>query len=190
MLLAVAGDERDWVAGLRAGDPAAFDAVYDCYSARIYTFLVRMTGRPAVAEDLAQETWLRLAKHARRLREDSELGAWLYTVARNLARSHRRWVLLDPLSFKDLRTAGPDDSPLLAAVAGQTQAQLESALAALPIKYREVLLLVVIEAMTPTEAAAVLDRKPETVRQQLARARAKLREQLETNAAPVKVPVT
>jgi len=61
---------------------------------RIYSFLLRLCGRRDVADDLFQETWAKLATNAVRLREDSDLAAWLFTVARNVYRSHRRWTLL------------------------------------------------------------------------------------------------
>jgi len=67
--------EADWVAGLRRGEPGAFDAVFAAYRRRIYGYLVRMTRRRDVAEDLLQETFLRLAQHAKRLAGDTKLGA-------------------------------------------------------------------------------------------------------------------
>src|SRR5215208_1480542 len=63
--------ERAWVAGLRRGEPAAFDAVYGAYRARVFGYLARMTGR-------------------RDLREDPRLGAWLFTVAHNVIVSQAR----------------------------------------------------------------------------------------------------
>src|SRR6185369_8199623 len=80
---------------LRGGDPAAFDQVYRRYTPGLYAFLARLARRAAIAEELLQETWLRLATHARALPADVNLAAWLYTVARNLYRSHRRWRLVD-----------------------------------------------------------------------------------------------
>src|SRR5690242_7180313 len=72
------------VARLRQGDADAFDEVYAAFNARLFTFLVRLSRRRDVAEDLLEETWLRLVKHARRLRPDTRLAAWLFTVARHL----------------------------------------------------------------------------------------------------------
>src|SRR5262249_14193781 len=66
---------------LRVGDADAFDAVYEAFNRRLYTFLLRLTRRRDVAEDLLEETWLRVVKHARRLRKDTRLGPWLFTVA-------------------------------------------------------------------------------------------------------------
>src|SRR5512145_2118176 len=83
------------VEGLRRGDTAAFDLAYDAYRARLFAFLLRLSRRRAVAEDLLDETWLRLVRHARDLQPDTRLSAWLFTVARNLYWSHRRTCLLE-----------------------------------------------------------------------------------------------
>lgn len=55
------------VEGLRRGDERAFDAAYDAYAARLFTFLARLSRRRDLAEDLAEETWLRLVANAARL---------------------------------------------------------------------------------------------------------------------------
>src|SRR5262245_34754552 len=84
-------DERsdpDLLARLRRGDGDAFDAVYAAHREGLFRFLARLCGRVELAEDLFQETWMRLARHAHALRDGTNLGAWLYTVARNLHRSH------------------------------------------------------------------------------------------------------
>jgi RNA polymerase sigma-70 factor (ECF subfamily) len=59
---------------LRRGDPNAFDDVYAAFNTRLFTFLVRLSRRRDVAEDLLEETWLRLVKHAQRLGTDTRLG--------------------------------------------------------------------------------------------------------------------
>jgi DNA-directed RNA polymerase specialized sigma24 family protein len=62
------------VARLRQGGADAFDDVYSAFNTRLFTFLVRLSRRRDVAEDLLEETWLRLVNHARRLRPDTKLG--------------------------------------------------------------------------------------------------------------------
>src|SRR6478735_9381253 len=83
------------VGRLREGDTDAFDAIHAAFNARLFTFLLRLSRRREVAEDLLEETWLRLVKHAPRLRPDTRLGPWLYTVARHLHVSHCRSRLLE-----------------------------------------------------------------------------------------------
>ncbi len=177
--------EAAWVRGLRSGSTEAFDQVYARYRPRIFSFLVRLSGQRPLAEDLLQETFLRLARKGRSLSKDTRLGPWLYTVSRNLYLSHRRWMLLDADRRKTLKE-GPQNQPLSpfeAAAGTQLQAQLERAIAALPLKYREVLLLVAKAQLTPSEAAQVLKIKPDAVRQRLARARAMMKTRLEGSAS-------
>src|SRR3546814_15604755 len=81
--------ELQLVGRLRTGDPEAFDAVHDAFNARLYNFLARLSNRRDVAEDLLEETWLRLVVHARRLNPDTRLGPWLFTVARHLPSNSR-----------------------------------------------------------------------------------------------------
>jgi len=80
------------VGRLREGDAEAFDAVYAAFNKAVFTFLLRLSRHRDVAEDLHEETWLRLVRHAGRLRADTRLGPWLFTVARHLVAS--REVLL------------------------------------------------------------------------------------------------
>jgi RNA polymerase sigma-70 factor (ECF subfamily) len=177
-------EELALVRALRAGESRAFDAVYARHRARVFSFLLRLSGRRDVAEDLLQETFLRLATHAPALAPDTVLAAWLFTVARNLWRSHRRWRLLDAARLRELGLwPGSHDAapgPLALAEAAQTNARLEGALAALPETYREVLLLVAVERLEPQQAAAVLGLRDDALRQRLSRARAMLADALET----------
>ena len=173
--------EADWVAGLRRGEPGAFDAVFAAYRRRIYGYLVRMTRRRDVAEDLLQEMFLRLAQHAKRLAGDTKLGAWLFTVAHRLVQSWGRAQAVRAALAGDLpahEPAGSERSPLEALADTQTQLALERAFAALAPAYREVALLVGIEGLQPVEVAEILGIRPDAVRQRLARARAQLAEHL------------
>jgi len=177
------GDEHEVVASLKAGSPEAFDRVYQVHRARLFSFLVRMTGRRDLAEDLFQETWMRLASRAHSLADDTRLLPWLFTVARNLYRSHLRWTALDSrrLDQLSLEPAGSSTvaTPYHAAAESETRRRLETAIASLSPPYREVILLVAVERLRPTEAADILGLKPEALRQRLARARALLAAALE-----------
>lgn len=169
---------------LREGDREAFDVVYDAYRSRLFGFLARLCGRRDAAEDLLQETWIRLARTAHRLDPDTRLGPWLFTVARNLYLSHRRWAVLDldRLTELSLWPGGsiPSPSPFEHAAGSELERRLEAALASLPVVYREVLLLVGVDGMSPAEAAEVLALRPDALRQRLARARGMMRQRLES----------
>jgi RNA polymerase sigma-70 factor (ECF subfamily) len=176
-------DEPLLVTRLRDGDTAAFDQVYDAYRARVFAFLLRMSRNRTVAEDLLDETWLRLVRHARSLKSDTRLAAWLFTVARNLYWTHVRASLVQEASVPELIGLWPSSvtwpSPFDLAVADELERRVEGALSTLTPQHREVLLLVAYEGLTPGEAAAVCGISPEALRQRLSRARASLAEKLD-----------
>lgn len=172
--------DADTLEGLARGDLRAFDHVYAALRAPLYAFLVRLSGRADLAEDLLQETWLRLARSASTLPRETALRPWLFTVARNLYRSHRRWALLDAERLRELG-AWPEaqrPSPFEALAADAAERTLERALVRLPLEQREVLLLCSVSGFEPSEAAHMLGLTPEATRQRLARARARLRDSL------------
>jgi RNA polymerase sigma-70 factor (ECF subfamily) len=174
-----AAAERALVIRLRRGEPRAFDEIYELLRARLWSFLARMTGRRDQADDLSQEVWLRLARTAPRLADDTRLAAWLFTVARNLYVSQWRSArvaqqLVGELLPPDPIAAGPFE----AAASTQTAARVERAIAALPPTYREVLLLCGVEGLAPREAAVILGTSPEATRQRLSRARAMIEQAL------------
>ena len=180
MIAMVPPDDAAILQGLARGDARAFDGVYERLRAPLYSFLVRLSGRTQLAEDLLQETWIRLVRHARDLPPETQLRPWLYTVARNLYRSHRRWALLDASRLRELGLLPGQvpESPFESLAANDIERGLEHALAALPLVDREVVLLCVVSAFEPSDAAGILGISAEAVRQRLARARAKLRERL------------
>jgi RNA polymerase sigma factor (sigma-70 family) len=174
--------EKPLVDALRRGDAAAFDAVYAKYRGRILGFLLRLTRRRDVAEDLFQETFCKLARHAPGLAEDTDLAAWLFRVARNACVSHRRWSMLDISRLvtlgEDALPAAPGIDPEARTDAARRVSQLELALASLPAGSREVLLLVGVEGFEQEQAAEVLGITYEALRQRLSRARAQLAQKL------------
>jgi len=183
--------ELELIAGLRAGEEAAFEAVYDAFRAPLFTFLRRLGRRRDVAEDLLEETSLRLVTSARALRPDTHLAAWLFTVARNLYSSYCRARLPYEARATELVDLWPvadeGPSPVELAEAGELAERVDRALAALPVRHREVLLLVAGAGLTPAEAAAVCGVTAEALRQRLARARGALADALATpRLAPVR----
>jgi len=170
------------VGGLRTGDPAAFDAVYDAFNGRLYNFLARLSNKRDVAEDLLEETWLRLVKHARRLRPDTRLGPWLFTVARHVYASYCRSRLLEDSHAADLMGlwphGRPGPSPFEALETSETGRRLATALASLPLAHREALLLVLVQGLRHAEAAEICGVTTETMRQRVSRARALLARRL------------
>ena len=171
---------------LRRGDPDAFDDVYAAFNTRLFTFLLRLSRRRDVAEDLLEETWLRLVKHARRLAADTRLGPWLFTVARNLHVSYIRSRMLEDSAAASLIGLWPfsldRSSPFEAVAASELERRIERALGAMPAASREVLLLVAVAGMDHSDAADICGITPEALRQRLHRAREMLSKALERDA--------
>jgi len=175
------------VARLKVGEPAAFEAIYEAYRPRLFGFLVRLSRRRDVAEDLLEETWLRLVTRSATLTDDARLGPWLFTVARNLYFSWRRSRAVDATRTSELDPAWPapegGDSPFEAAARAELERRVEAALARLPLRDRELLLLVGVEGLTPSEAAGVCGLPAVTLRARLHRAREKLAAEMDADRA-------
>jgi RNA polymerase sigma-70 factor, ECF subfamily len=171
--------DRELVDRLRRGDASAFDRVYAAYHSRVFSFLLRLSGRRDTAEDLAQETWLKLAKAAPNLREDTTLAALLFTIARNAFVSYRRWAMLDlsrivTFGLEAIGSPGLEATPETEHERARAIALLETALQQIPLASREVLLLVGVEGLSQEEVARVLGVSYDALRQRLSRARAQL----------------
>ena len=177
-------EEQRLVDGLRRGDVASFERAYGTFNGRVYSFLLRLSGRRDTAEDLAQETWIKLAKAAPGLREDTRLGPLLFTIARNTFLGYRRWAMLDlsrlvMMGFDTLAVVSPSPTPEEEHERARAVALLETALQALPLGAREVLLLVGVEGLEHDEVATILGVSREAMRQRLSRARAQLAEKMQ-----------
>jgi RNA polymerase sigma factor (sigma-70 family) len=175
--------ELELVARIRVGDAEAFDVIHAEFNARLFNFLARLSRRRDIAEDLLDETWLRFVDRAHKLRPDTRLGPFLFTVARNLYMSYCRSRLLEDSQTADaigLWPLGtPRPSPFESTVANETGRRIEEALASLPAAHREALLLTGVEGMKPAEAAAICGITPEAMRQRLCRARAEIASRLD-----------
>ncbi len=81
---------EELVARVRAGDEEAFRQIFDRYSRPVLSFIFDMVGDRHLAEDLAQETFVRAFRGLQSLREETKLSTWLFGIARNCAREHLR----------------------------------------------------------------------------------------------------
>lgn len=171
--------DYELVQHLQQRDEGAFVRTYEQYSARLLGFLLRLTNDRALAEDLFQDTWCRLASSAGTLRPDTDLFAWLLTVARNgYFDGARRSAKLRPLPPGEL--SGSSDFLSCTRVPDEQTSDreqmglLEQALRALSDLDREVLLLVGVEDLSYPCAARVLGIGEVAFRKRLSRARERL----------------
>ena len=149
-----------------------FDALFARYERALCSYLVRLNGDPARAQELTQETFIRAYRALRRGEEWSNPRAWLYRVASRLATDdHRRRKLLEWLP---LLGTEPDPVPSIERVVGKWL-DVQAALDKLPPIYRIPLVLYTCEGHTTAEIAETLGLSISAVKMRLSRARTKFR---------------
>ena len=152
----------------RGGDSEAFGLLYDHYQGSVYRFLFYRTRSVQLAEDLTSETFFRALRSMSNFRwQGKDFGAWLMTIARNLATDHfkagrtRLELTTEDMSAHDDSTEGPEASVL----AGLTNEILLVALKALPDEQRDCLVMRFLQGMSIAETAAVLGRSDGAIKQ-------------------------
>jgi RNA polymerase sigma-70 factor, ECF subfamily len=177
------------VARLRRGDLDALAELIARYQNRLYRYLLRMVRQPAEAEDLFQQTWLKVVEKIGSFDASRNFDAWLFTLARNLAIDHLRRIhpqsLDEPLAGSERGETAADRIPSAEnaafdhALAAERRTQIGEAMAALPMRYREVLALRFEEEMKIEEIAQVTGTPVSTVKTRLRRSLEQLRYALE-----------
>lgn len=175
----------DWmlVARARAGDEAAFRALVTRYRDPVMRFCFRMVTSQQDAEEIAQETFVRLYRHLNRLTPRAQFSTVVFGIARNLTLNHLRdsgrrgRALVDPLGDRPVRD-GDLRRPDRRAEIGELAQFIEEGLDRLSPEHREILLLREIEDLDYGAIAKVLGCRKGTVKSRLARAREQLRQHL------------
>lgn len=167
--------ESQLVEGCRRGDHAAQQELYALTSDRVYRLLVRMTGNPDDAFDLAQETYLRVFERIAQFDGHSSLATWVYRVAVNealqfLRRRHRA----QPARPWD--SEPPSVGRLTPDLATDLRLDIEQAVSSLPELERTLVILRHFEGLDYAEMARVLEKPEGTIASGLNRARKMLRE--------------
>lgn len=163
-----------------AHDPDALAEVFRVYGADVRSFLMRISSRSAVheVEDLTQEVFLAVPDAARRYRGDAPPRAWLFGIARRMARSRARRAAVR----RALLLQRPAEVEPVARDGGlETGLDLERAMERLSDTHREVLVLSVVEGLSARELAVALGVKEKTVWTRVHRARRALAELLEAD---------
>jgi RNA polymerase sigma-70 factor (ECF subfamily) len=152
----------------RKGDAEAFGMLYDHYQGAVYRFLFYRTRSVPLAEDLTSETFFRALRSMTNFRwQGKDFGAWLMTIARNLATDHfkagrtRLELATEDMGQHDDATDGPETAVL----AGLTNEVLLQALAKLPDEQRDCVVMRFLQGMSIAETAAVLGRSDGAVKQ-------------------------
>jgi RNA polymerase sigma-70 factor (ECF subfamily) len=167
----------------KAGDPAAFEQMIDCYQRKVISTAWRMLGNREDARDAAQEVFLRVYKYLGGFRVDQDFAAWLYRIIINVCRDQMRkrgrpdqftsFEMEHELGSFDSHASNEDVEA--AAIRSQQQAMIAQALDTLSTKERTAIVLRDLEGLTTEEVARVLGSSQTTVRSQISSARAKIK---------------
>jgi RNA polymerase sigma-70 factor (ECF subfamily) len=174
------GDDDLMVATAR-GDETAFRRLVERWQEPVYAFLERMMGSREEALDLAQETFLRIFAQAPRYRPQGQFRSWLFRIAGNLARSGLRrrrilrWIPFDP-ALHDRAARGESAAGRLERA--ETRTAVRRALADLPDRQRQAVVLRHFEQLSHREIAAAMGTTVPAVESMLQRAMAALRGRL------------
>lgn len=174
-------DDDSLMLRIAAGDEAAFRQLVARWEQQLYAFSVHMLGSGDEAQDLVQDTFLKVFDQARRYRPEGRFRSWLLRIAGNKARSAQRrrkvlrWVTFD---LADHDQASPGDDPGRSLEREETAERVRAAVDALPDRQREAVLLKRFHDLSYQEIAEVLETTVPAVESLLQRAAAGLRQDL------------
>jgi len=178
-----------------AGEPEAFDRFVEVFRRKIFQYSLQMCGQREDAEEVAQDTLLKVFENFDQLREPERVRAWVFRIARNACLMKRRKSVFAPtqeLSLEEFLppvdqesgrrrleiadwSALPDNEVLR----GELRQVIQTAIAELPELYRTVILMRDVEELSTAETAQVLDTNEEVVKTRLHRARLAVRQKLD-----------
>lgn len=185
------------------GDGTAFAQLYQRWQSSVYRFALRMTGAPALAEDITQEVFLTLMRDGGEYEARGKFASYIFTITRRKVlrrlQRERRFASFEP--DNDFEQGGEaafeesilsEDDPLAALTRTEMTEAVRQAVQGLPLHYREVVLLCHLHELSYSEAAEVIGCEIGTVCSRLYRARALLAKSLaawksEAATVPVKL---
>jgi len=175
------GEDAELMRRVQAGDETALGALMQRWELAVKAVIVRIVLNANEAEDLAQETFVRVWQQREKYRAGAAFRPWVFAIAVNLARNRLRWWKRRPVvALEDWTEALPDEQ-----VAGESGTRrlerseragaVRDAVAGLPPDLREALVLFEYEQMSHTEISETVGASPKAVENRIARAREKLR---------------
>lgn len=184
---ALPDNPADFLRRLRSGDKSAFHALVQQYQNRVYNLGLKILWNKEDAEDVLQETFLKVINKIDTFREESDIGTWIYRIATNAAlmklRERRRirgqMTDIEELDNQDIQPSvlNPDaPNPFDELLKKESREILQKAIDSLPDIYRVVFILKDIEHLSTDEISSILNLSHEAVYSRLKRARMQLRE--------------
>ena len=195
-------DEARLVERLVARDERAFNTLVRAYERRVFALVLRMIGNRAEAEDLAQEVFVQVFKAIGSFRGESKLSTWVYRIAINLCKNRTKYLrvrhsgeqdeleaLADRVPMGQMRHSNVSqiDRPDEMVAGKQVERIVQQAILKLEPSFRECLVLRDVEDLSYEEIGAITGLPEGTVKSRIHRARAQLKELVET-ALGEKIP--
>jgi RNA polymerase sigma-70 factor (ECF subfamily) len=156
------------------GDLEAFEVLFRQHQREVYAWIVRIVRDTGIAEDLAVETFWRIYKYRARFKPDGNFRAWARRIATNAALDHLRHARRETALPENLPCAGNSDS----AVRSETRDRIRKAFYELPVKYRLVATLALVEEESYGEIARAVGISESLVKVRVFRAVRLLRKKL------------
>ena len=188
-------EEVDLAKRLIAGDSSAFEPFVSLFQHKLFHYSFLTCGQREDAEEVAQETLLKVFESLHTLREPERVRSWIYTIARNLCYMKRRKCIFAPeeeISLDQLMPSFRNDGserkleiadwsslPDAQAINSELRQTLQRAIRALPDIYRSVLMLRDVEELTTDETADILGVSTDVIKTRLHRARMAVRQKLD-----------
>lgn len=172
-------DRARTVAAAKAGDRAAFERLIRQHERLVLATALRLLGNLEDAQDAAQEVFLKLHRNLAKVENSGNLAGWLYKVAVNVCRDHRRRQPRAAAMEEAADVAAADAGPHGALAAAEQRRVLDLSLRRLSKKERAALVLRDLEGLSTAEAAAALGTSEATVRSQISKARVKVKKFME-----------
>ena len=197
---AVVREERALVEGLRCGEEAAYEMLIRRFEHPVFNVVSRVMDDPSDAPDVVQEVFLKIFRNIGSFRGESTLKTWIYRIAVNEARNHRRWFSRHRRQEVGLETdpggahgyedslADPGRSPYDCAAGQELQALVEEALGKVNPTFRAALVLREIEGLSYEEISEILNVSLGTVKSRILRGRDALRKHLAGRLEPAAAP--
>ena len=160
------------------GDESALTALVTAYRPGLRGYLNGIVHDWDLADDLTQETFVKLCLKKPRDKGTASFKTWLYTIGRRTALDYLRRNKTAGIPLEDCFSLADDDTPESAVLRTQTNERLYAALGTLQPQHRQLLYLIYFEAFTPAQAAKILHKSSRSVSSQLYRAKEALRRAL------------
>lgn len=177
--------EHTLIRKAKAGDGGAIEGLIRAHQDALYAFMLRMSGRPDVAEDIVQEAFVRVLKNLERFDTRFRFSTWLFTIAKrlyvNYIQKQRPVYDSDAVGMRMGDGASPGSVSSRAETMDNAREVLDMALDGLSDQQREIILLFHQQSWPITDIALYLDMPEGTVKSHLHRARQRMKRFIESN---------